>query len=728
MSVRTGAERMKYGVITAAAALAALRLLALQTDGIRVWGLDVLRHLDPGWTVAFSLLPLLAALPAVESKLAALTAKRDVPWTRMLWAAVAVLLAAAVLFPMDTFYYGDGGPLVSEVYKIGAQEHYSSSLLLNLKSAPLSGGLLHLLSVLIPSVMYSLGLKLPETPLFPFLALSLAGSLVLGWSMHLEKERGYRLPLLLLVAGTGGALFFFRYAEMYLPLFLAVTAYLLAASAAIRGERPVWIAVLFYAIAVASHYMALALLPSLLYLLLRKNAVMKRLTATPRALALALTGMLALAFALYFIFGYQHSDSRIIMPLYPVESAAGTLSYTLLSSYHLLDLGNLLLLLAGFPLLCLMFAGFAARKTHGSGKGVTEETGHARGESMRFQLIAGFSFLLFLFFANTSLGLARDWDIAAPLGVMIVMILAEFRATGNDGGGTSRLSAARLLQMGIVSVLFVIPWIAANVDREASTARFADIMTLDDEHMYGDYALSGYEALRKQAVHEKDFDREGEILQRMIEIVGYTEQYRMLIVNALHYPEKRPELYLRLNDWALEHLAGKAAALRAEGRDRDYSIGLKQVDSLAAVIAMESVTQSHMEDLYPRMTAFAERSGCSTGLNILLATGWYMEQAFGKAISLFAAVRNAGFRDARADGMYGICLFLNGDTAQADAEFEDGLQRYADNSQYLFMVATSYLRGGTRMTEARSLLERALSLDPPPEARKQIEDILAHVK
>ncbi|MFA6233216.1 MAG: hypothetical protein WC824_03370 [Bacteroidota bacterium] len=748
MSIAKDSIFRSRAMIIAAAAVVALRLLALLAGDARMWGVDMLRYLDSWWVIAFSVLPLLGALPMVGTQLSRMIAKRDFPWTGVFWTLVAVLFAAAVLFPMVTFYYGDGGPLVSEIYKIGAQEHYSSELLLNLQSAPLAGGLLHLFAVLIPEVMYSLGITLPETPLFPFFVLSLLGVVLLGLTMRIEKEHRLHLPLLFLVVGTGGGIFFFSYAEMYLPAFLAVTAYLLAASAALRGDRSVWLAVILYIAAVATHYMMLSLLPSLLYLLLRKQAVVKVLTSSGRALALSFAGVLALAFAAYFAFGFQQSESRVIMPLLPVTTAAGTLSYTLFSSYHLLDLVNLLLLLAAFPLFYLLFASSGIDSAPGAGKSKGENStarGTARSmsdvpgsthrdhEALRFQLIAGYSFLLFLFFANTSLGLARDWDIAAPLGVIIVMVLFEF--SGKTAGSSTRpqpmksqLQTARLLQAGIVTILFAVPWIATNVNYGASTARFAGIMKLDDEHMYGDYALSGYEALRKQAVHAKDFARESEILQRMIEIVGYTEQYRMLIADALYYVEKQPERYFQLNDWMLDRLARQAVSLHTRGATRDYAISLKQIDSLAAVMTVESITYSRMQGMYPRILAFADRSGCETGKNILLGTGRYLEENFGEALPFFTKVREEEFRDPRVDGMYGSILYISGDMVRSDAEFEDGLQRYGKDPQYLFMVATSYLRRQERIPEARVLLERARALNPPAQAREQIEDILKQMK
>jgi hypothetical protein len=727
MSENRTSHTRKNLLLISAIIVVALRLAVPAVDGSRVWGFDLFRYLDAWWLLAFSTLPLLAALPVAEKLFMRLFARRGLNWTYATWGGIAVLLLAAVLFPMQTFFYGDGGPLVAEVYKIGSQEHYSSAMLLNLQSAPLTGTLLHLFAVGIPAVMYPIGLTLPETPLFPFFAVSLLGVVLLGLALHIETDRRLRLPLLLLIVGTGGGLFFFTYAEMYLPVFLAATAYLLAASAALRGERPVWLAGMLLAVAVAAHYMAIALLPSLLYVILRGNAFVRKRTASLRALALSGTGIFVLAFAAYFAFGFNHSDSRVIMPLLPVHTPAGTLSYTLFSSYHLLDLANLFLLLGAFPLVLLLLVAADRRGGGGRGKTGSGKPAADSGEELRFQLIAGFSFLLFLFFANTSLGLARDWDIAAPLGVLVVMTLVEV-LRGNMRGAMRDPQAVYLLQAGIVAALFAVPWIAVNVNVDASTARFAEILTLDDEHMYGDYALSGYEALRKHAVHAGDPDREEAILRRMVELVGYTEQYRMLIAGSLRHADDRPEQYMRLNSWMLDRLERTAAELRSRGLQGNYAINLKQIDSLAAVMAIESVTYGQMQNLSPRIDTFAERSGCLTARNILRGTGQYLQQEFSAAIPFFAAVRAADFRDPRVDGMYGSCQYLEGDRASGEAEFRDGLLRYDKNPQYLFMVATSYLRMEVRVAEAHALLEKALALNPPADARMQIEDILEQME
>ncbi|MBR9974193.1 MAG: tetratricopeptide repeat protein, partial [Bacteroidetes bacterium] len=506
-----------------------------------------------------------------------------------------------------------------------------------------------------------------------------------------------------------------------------------AASASLRGQRPVWPALLLFAVAVATHYMALALLPSLLFLLFRDNGMVRRVTGSSWSLFAVSAGMLVLAFVLYFLFGFQHSDSRVIMPLIPVETAAGTLSYTLLSSYHLIDLLNLVLLLGGFPLLMLLLSSWKPGPLSGAGSrshAGKQEHAKIRDEGLsaplRFQLIAVWSFFLFLFFANTSLGLARDWDIAAPLGSMLVMVFVESRRRAPAGENAD--TSVPLLQAGIVSVLLVLPWIAVNVDEDASTARFTDIMVLDDNHMYGDYALSGYEALRKHAVHSEDYLREGDILQRMIEVVGYTEQYRMLIVNSLYFTSRDPRRYMALNTWMLDRLGVKAGELRAKGKERDYAIGKKQMDSLVAVMATESITYGRHRELRPFVETIAAGTGLQTGIRVYEGADLYASQRYDEGITVFEQIRNAGYRDPRVDGMYASCLYVGGDRDRGEREFQDGLQRYGDNPQYLYMMATSYLQRDGRFTEVRALLERALALDPPDDARAQITGLLQQLQ
>ena len=705
-----------------------LRLAALVPTDLRIWGVDFHRHLEPVW-----LLAMLGAFAAVRIATVASRGRnalrsRPVWW---MWGAVLVLCCAVILQPMETFYYGDGGPLIAEVYKIGAQEHYTSEMLRNLHSAPLAGGLLHFFAETIPSVMHALGLTLPETPLFPFLALGLLGALALGAVLHIETNPRLRLPILLLLLGSGAVILFFRYAELYLPVFVAVTAYLLAGAAALRRERPVWLAVLLFAVAVAAHYMALALLPSLLFLLLRDRTIVQRCTGTPRALALSFAGMLAAAFALYFLLGFHHSDSRIVMPMLPVSAPSGTLTYTLFSAYHLADLANIVLLVGSLPLL-LSLAGAAVgrsrrRKDGDSPGGTSEPRDAAKGDPMRFQLLAGYSFLLFLFFANTALGLARDWDIAAPLGAILVMVLVEMQRGGHARDAGSRGPDA-LLPAGIAAVVLAVPWIAVNVNVAASTARFVDVLRLDDEHMYGDYALSGYEALRKQALHAGDRHREGEILKRMIEVVGYPEQYRLLLINAVEGADTDPRRYFQLHDWMLGQLADRAEAQQARGVERDYAIARPQIDSLAAAMAIESVTRGLSREMQPRLERFARRSGCVTGVKVLTGTELYSGQQYEEGIPVFEAIRAAGFRDPRVDGMYGSCLYIAGDRARGDAELTDGLRRYGKNPQYLFMTATAYLQRDGRFDEARALLERALTLDPPDDARAQITGLIEQLR
>jgi len=695
-------------LITAALTAAVIRLAALAFPGARLWGVDMLRYHDPLLVALFTALPLIAALPFWRGLLEhAFEHIGNTIWNRLFVGSVAVFIIAVAVFPMKTFFYGDGGSLIAEIYRMGSSQGYTGTLLLNLQSAPLAGVLLHGLASGIPTVINTIGMPLPETAHYPFHAVSLIGAAAIGFIIALEKDRAARLPLLLLIWGTGGVLLFFGYVEMYLPVHLAVTAYLLAATGVMRDGRPPWHAILLFILALAAHYMTLALLPTLLFLILRRHTFMRVLTGSWRAILLSAGGIIVAAGLVYLAAGFAHSDSRVVMPLQPVSTDAGTLSYTLLSSWHLLDLINLVLLVALFPLLYLGILFITRRHTLQFDDG------------LRLQLIAAFFFMLFLLFANTSLGLARDWDIAAPLGAMVALLIFAVQS-----GEAHAVRLARLLQTGVTAALFMLPWIAVNVDEDASAARFADIMPLDDEHMYGDYALSGYEALRKHALHESDYAREARLLQRMIEVVGYPEQYRLLMTNALLHVRTQPDAYLRLNTWMLGALESQARELRDKKTDRGYAISLWQIDSLGAVVAADAVQYGTARDLYQPMERFARRSGCKSGYELLSATLLYEEGRMAEAAACFSHAWDAGFHDPRMDGLYGSSLFQDGRREAADSVFAEGMQHHGDDAQFLFIAASTYLRDPSRRAEALRLLEKARKCNPPEQARVRIDQLL----
>jgi hypothetical protein len=689
---------------------ALLRALPFVFPDARLWGLDAASYLDPVVMGVLTLLLLLFAVPSVQLRLAEWsdTARLNL-WTARTRIAAILLLLLAILFPMGTFFYGDGGTLVSEVYKIGAQENYSSAVLLNVQSAPLAGALLHALAVAIPSAMFALGATPPETPMFPFFALSLLGIIGIYLAVHLQRDPKVRFIDLLLISGSASVLLFFSYVEMYLTVTVAITAFLLAGRRALRGELSITLVVLLYAIALAAHYMTLALLPALLYVVFAKHSVAATLAGSRRALLATWLASLGIVALLYWLLGFASSDSRVVMPLFEQTTDAGTLSYTLLSAAHLIDFANVLLLLGSLPLLFMLVTAFF--------------NGNAAWDAERsFLTVALLYFGTFIFFANTSLGLARDWDVAAPLGIMFALLATR---------SLTYLDAARrnavFVTLGIASIIAILPWMLVNIDDDRAAERFEAVMQLDEERMYGDYALSGYEALRKYYLHHGRLDDEARILFRMVDVVGYSEQYRLLLVNSISrfHADKTASLQSQL--WMLDRLGRASDEMILSGRSTSYAITRWEIDSLVAAIAVESITNSTMKQIFPSVKEMVDRAGLKLGYDILIGAGWYLDEKFVEASEALRSSWESSFRDARIDGMYGSALSLSGLPDIGDAVFYESSQWHGEHPQFLFFFAITQLRMNRQAGAAKTALQLALTYNPPASAREQIEDILASI-
>lgn len=690
--------------------VAGLRLLPLAFPQARLWGMDSFLYLDTVIIVLSTLLLLAFALPPVQSRIAAeMEVRDDRRWSTRSKILAGLLFAAALFFPMRTVFYGDGGSLVIEVYKLGAIDGYSSAMLLNLKSAPLAGALLYSIALGIPAVMHAIGMARPDSVMFPFYVVSLIGVVVLYLIVLRLRGKRERFITLALLVGSGSAVLFFSHAEMYLAVTLAIAAFLIAGQRALRGESSLTAVSLLFVIAVLSHYMALALLPALLFVLLRGRGLAGRLAGGGRALLPTWIASIGLIALLYWLLGFATSDSRIVMPLYDVTTAAGTLSYTLLSAAHLMDFGNILLLLDAVPLLFLLISPLVSR-------------GGESSAEQRFLLIALLYFGTFIFFANTSLGLARDWDIAAPLGVILVLLVPHTR--------TAIVSGARRSVVAVVacaSIASVLPWIIVNVDEQAAARRFEVVMRLDEERMYGDYALSGYEALRKHYMHHRRLVDEDRILKRMVDVVGYPEQYRMLLVNAFTRFPVDPNASMATQFWVLDRLQRAAERLTLTTQQRSYAISRWEIDSLVATVAAEAISNSTMKAVFGPVQALMNRSGLKLGHDILMGTGWYLDERFPEACEALRSAWESRFRDPRVDGMYASALTLAGLTDVGDAVFIEASRWHRTNPRFLLAYATTQIQLQRNHGQALTALRQALALNPSDATRDVLNEMLASI-
>lgn len=357
-------------------------------------------------------------------------------------------------------------------------------------------------------------------------------------------------------------LFFFGYVEYYTFAFvgIAVTAFLSIEAA--RGRIAAYWPAAALLLSAALHMMALVLLPGVLLAMLAAKEGTARFVTLRNVLLFA--GLaLAAGGAYYFGSGIACEGSRVILSLAPFGAEGARQYYTLLSAAHLADVANMLLLTAA-PLLAVLPFLRARGRDASALVGLTHVI---------------FSFFL-MFFGYSGFGMARDWDVTAFFAVAAALLILTLLRREE---APRRAHLLKLAAWG--SVVAVLPWLLVNIDATRSERRFRDIMALDDRIIPGDFALNGYEHLRKY--YQSTGDREGVTwaIGKKIEMVGYPSDYRKYALAVIEGvpADQRAERWA----WMLGSLRERLARMREQGRDREYAGTLAEFRE----VAVELLTQ-----------------------------------------------------------------------------------------------------------------------------------------
>ena len=709
MPSHPGKHSIASPLVVTVAVVLALRIIGGIVEYPRFWSMDMLRYVD----LSLALLACIAAagflLPSTEKLLRRVAAfvagERS---AAVFWAVVAIFGALCVLFPMRTFFYGDGGSYVPEIFKLGRDPGYFSELLWSVRSAPLAGVMVVFITRTLPHVLHALGMALPQTSVFPFHVLSILWLGVFAVGIRLLAKREERVTLLVLLLGSGASLHFFGYVELYIPVLVSLALFFLAGLRALETGRK-WPAVLLYLLACAAHVYTIALLPALLYVLLYNTRFHPGFLRSTRGLLLSSLCVLLAGIVVYFASGLWNQDGRIVMSAVSIPRPAGVQSYTLLSAAHLLDLVNLPLLLS--PVSTVFLLVVAARRRHAA-----EEASPA----VHFLLLALISFGVFLAFANAVFGWARDWDLAAPLGI-IISLLAYVVAIRMKPA-----SPALPATLALVSLVFVAPWIVMNVSEESSTRRFERIIELDAENMYADYALSGFEALRKHYLHEADYANEMRIEKRMVERLGYAEHYRLLINSAGVLADTKSPRAASEYLWVLRRLLGQAEILQRKGLRGDYAITFPRIDSLATACAYQAYLRKAHDGLAETIEVLAARHGLGTARDVLQGMEAFTAARYDDAQRLLSAGAAKGFETGKLAALQCGALLMLGRGADAESKYREAVLKYPSEGELRFLMGYGYLTLGDRRGIA--LLKEAEGMNPTEDMRRQIAEILRQIK
>ncbi|MBR9977550.1 MAG: hypothetical protein KFH87_05630, partial [Bacteroidetes bacterium] len=529
------------------ALLAVLRLIAAQFPEARVWGLNTAAWLPLWMQVALAILGVLAATPALYGVTLRIARLWELLPVRTL-AIIAAVLSSVLfwVFRMDTYFLGDGAVYLSEHYRLVRGLEVSGSVLYSLGSAPFTGWLLAQGSELI----WDMGGAMAENAHTVFwLGGAIAGFVYVLMIHHFAgrySEHGLgRLAFVSVLLFTPATLFFFGYVEYYTFSFVGIAATVWLSMEVARGRMSVYWLLPVFAVTLAFHLLAVALLPGILFAILARNPKTEMLLSRRNILIVA-AASLVLGGLYYFLSGVAFEGSRVILSLQPFGEEGAVQRYTLLSAAHLIDVPNMLLFVGAQSLLVWLLL---------------------RNASWDQASLVGFTHVLFtfflLFFGSTSFGMARDWDINAYFGVVLALyILMRLRSEERR----RRDYLLYLLTWG--TLLAVLPWLLVNLDTGRSEQRFRHIMALDDEHITGDFALNGYEHLRK---YYQSIDSKEDVawaIRKKIEMVGYPDDFRkyaLAVIEGIPAGE-RPAHYA----WMFSELRARLRLMKETGRERLY--------------------------------------------------------------------------------------------------------------------------------------------------------------
>ncbi|MBN1127650.1 MAG: tetratricopeptide repeat protein [Chitinispirillaceae bacterium] len=257
------------------------------------------------------------------------------------------------------------------------------------------------------------------------------------------------------LATTGAMQLFFGYAENYTLLHLGILIYLYAAYLFHEGRCSIVVPSILLCLCIASHVAALSLVPSLLFLVVRRTEKAAPGRIVKRLLLAAIAPLcLAALFPQAALRLVSHGAARSGSTFLPLFSG----DYAVFSGAHLLDFLNQQLLAAPWPVLLIAALAGACgiRRLYGD----------------RFALFlscAAICTLGFTFIFNPEVGMSRDWDLMS-FPAVVVAVWAAYLAAALRGENAAIQRMVTLC--AALLVLHTVPWIFLNASRERSLARF----------------------------------------------------------------------------------------------------------------------------------------------------------------------------------------------------------------------------------------------------------------
>jgi hypothetical protein len=525
-----GAGWLALGLV--AFALYAFAALVPRGD---TWGFHALAYL-PAWmrllalSVSFGLL-----LPPVQRRAAAVLERlmRPLLSTAPLGqVALAAFTALAFVlfyrFAIRTEVYGDTRTIIRHWNENAA---VSSTWIASLLDVRLQHNDAALTELFLRTVSNTFALPIVETFRITSAA---AGALSLClWIVFVRSEfAGSRWSALLVLAACtlGATQIFFGHVETYGFVFLTMVMLLLTAYLCLEGKASAWLVGLLFLVALKAHASAICFAPALLFLFASRLAprfpALGRVARRRGVLVFLVLPALALGAGLYaFHFHalaapYRGATGGLPPMFLPLLPSPGPWDYTLLSPAHLVDLGNVLLLV-GMPVL-IVLAGLVL--LHRRAIDWQHPTVVFAGVALLFHL-------LFFCAVNPLLSLPRDWDLFALAGAPLLFFLAAVLAHCDEDA----VPFAAPFGAGAAFCVFTAAFWVLNVSPDRLSPRLEQV----GEHVFRTYHTSGSYLLGTAQGMDPDTTRSIRrrlaTIERLTLVPGDEESTHLLMMLAATY-------------------------------------------------------------------------------------------------------------------------------------------------------------------------------------------------
>ncbi len=265
-------------------------------------------------------------------------------------------------------------------------------------------------------------------------------------------------------ASSGYVLLFFGYVENYSLFVMSAAVYSLLGLLVAKGKVNRWLVFPFVSLAIFFHVLGVMLIPSAIYLLVTNSKLGNSLSGLSRKTKLLITAVTAIIAALLFHY-YYSTDYFFRFAFVPLFEDRFTVEgYTLLSTRHLMDYFNLLmLLLPGVPLVVATLLFLPIRE-------MLKRREHC------YLLILLASTLGAAFVLDPKLGMPRDWDLfsfsGVPLATFSYFLLLDRR---NDKKQYPAVVTLAIL----VGFLSLFPRVISQTSTRISLAHFEDYLRQD---------------------------------------------------------------------------------------------------------------------------------------------------------------------------------------------------------------------------------------------------------